>query len=403
MTATMTTAAGILKEVYEGGVNDQLQHEAVTHKRIEATSEDIFENAGGKWTVFPVRTKRNHGISYRDENTQLAPARRQGYAYARESLCSGYGQVRITGQLMDLADTNEKAFINGAEAEIDRMKEDLARDCNRIIVGNRTAFAAVGSTGIITRIDANSVSTTLTVEDSFQLEVDMVIDIVDNSGVPVAGGVGRVITGVPSATTVTVDSAVAGAVIDNNIVRTGNFGKEPYGVLPLVGTTGTIHQINSGTTGNEYWQSVVDTTTTTLTEASMIKVMDDVKKKAGKAPTAIFTSQGCRRTYYNIMALLRRYTEHKTFEGGLVGMVFTYDKELPLVVDVDFPTKHMLFLNEKEVRIYRPKPWSWQDKDGNMFKWVSGYDAWEAMIKQYWQVVTHQRNAHGLMTNITEA
>jgi predicted small metal-binding protein len=38
-----------------------------------------------------------------------------------------------------------------------------------------------------------------------------------------------------------------------------------------------------------------------------------------------------------------------------------------------------------------------------MFKWVSGYDAWEAMIKQYWQVVTHQRNAHGLMTNITEA
>ena len=46
MSATMTTAAGILKEVYEGGVNDQLQSSAVTHKRVEQTSEDIFEGAG---------------------------------------------------------------------------------------------------------------------------------------------------------------------------------------------------------------------------------------------------------------------------------------------------------------------------------------------------------------------
>ena len=335
--------------------------------------------------------------------TQLAPARRQGYASAIESLRNGYGQCRISGQLMDLADTNPKAFINGAEAEIDRMKEDLARDCNRIMVGNRAAFNVVGATGIITRLTATTAGTTLTVADSFQVEVDMVIDIVDNAGVPVAGGAGRVVTSVPTATTFVVDAAVTGATNGNNVSRSGNFNKEPYGILPLVDNTGTVHGINSATAGNEYWQATVDVATTTLLESSMISMCDSIVKKSGKKPTAIFTSQGVRRTYFNLLTTLRRYNEPKEWAGGLVGLSFMYDKEMPIVVDVDFPLKHMLFLNEKEVKIYRPKPWSWQDKDGNMFKWVQGYDAWEAMIKQYWQVVTHQRNAHGLLTNLTEA
>lgn len=402
MTASMTTAAGILKEVYEGDVNDQLQNDITFSKRIEQSSEDIFETPGGKYVVFPLRVKRNHGISYRDENTQLAPARRQGYLQAIESLRHGYGRIRLTGQLMELAETNEQSFMSGATAEIDGIKEDLARDVNRIMVGNRAAFNTVGATGIITRLTATTTGTSLTVDDSFQLEVDMVIDVVDNSGVPVAGGTGRVITSITSATVVVVDSAVAGATSGNNICRTGNFNKEPYGILPLVNNSGTVHAINSATAGNEVWQATVDTSTTTLTEGAMIGMQDNVRRKSGKYCTAIFCSLGVRRAYFNLLTTLRRYNEPKEWTGGLVGLAFNGGKELPVIDVVDFPLKHMLFLNEKEVKIYRPRSWYWADKDGDMFKWVNDYDAWEALMKQYWQVVTHQRNAHGLFTNITE-
>src|SRR5687768_17198434 len=103
MSATLTTVSGILKEIYEGNVNNILNEERVTIRRIERTSEGTGTDAvGGKYVTFPVRTSRNAGISYRAENTQLAPAGRQGMKAAQETLRYGYGRVRLTGQLIRL-------------------------------------------------------------------------------------------------------------------------------------------------------------------------------------------------------------------------------------------------------------------------------------------------------------
>ena len=134
----------------------------------------------------------------------------------------------------------------------------------------------------------------------------------------------------------------------------------------------------------------------------MIRMCDNIRRSSGKHITAIFMSLGVRQAYFNLMQSLRRYNEPKEFTGGLVGLSFMYEKEVPVVTDIDLQTGQALFVNEKEVTVYRSKPWSWADTDGNMFKWVSGFDAWEAMMKQYWQMGTHQRNAHGIMTAITE-
>ncbi len=48
------------------------------------------------------------------------------------------------------------------------------------------------------------------------------------------------------------------------------------------------------------------------------------------------------------------------------------------------------------------KDWYWEDLDGSVFKWVSNFDAWEALMKQYWQFGTHKRNAHGRFTALAE-
>lgn len=403
MTATLTTVNGILKEVYEGQINDQLQSEKVLLKRIESSSEGVFENPGGKYVTFPVRTRRNHGISYRDENIQLANAGRQGYAAAQETLKYGYGRVRLTGQLMELADTNAKAFASAMDREMDGLKDDLARDCNRIAWGHFQANT-VGATGILSRCTAiGSATTTITAPTTSVIEVGMVIDITDNVGTPIASGTGRTVTSaLPFSTSFVVDVAVTTAV-GNNIVRTGNFNKEPYGILGIVDNAGTYHNINSATAGNEYWRSPVDTATTTLTEAAMIANCDNIRRAGGKKPTAIFCSLGVRRAYFNLMTTLRRYNEPKEFSGGLIGLAFNYGKEIPVVEDIDCPNQTMVFLTESEIKEYRSKPWYWANADGSILKYVHDFDAWEALMKQYWQLVTHQRNAHAKMTNITEA
>lgn len=410
MTATLTTAAGLLKEVYEGDVNEQLNNDTNVAKRIEKTSEDVFENAGGKYCVFPLHIRRNTGISYRGEMARIAKPGRQGWQQATESLKYGYGRVLLSGQAIELAETNAQSFASVLDKEVSGMKTDLKVDVNRIYVGNPGQLTA-GGTGVLARATANSTGATITVDSTHQLEAGMAINVVNNSGVAVSGGnaTDLVIVAVTSATQFTVSASVAGTVIGNNIVRGddnngNNFGQEPFGINWLVSSTGTVHGVNSATPGNEYWQSYIDSSTTTLSEEAMIATTDNIQKRSGKYPTAIFTTHGVRRSYFTLMKSLRRYNEPKEWPGGLIGLSFqTGESEIPLVVDRFIQAKAAFFLNEPEFRIYRTKPWYWDDKSGDMWKWVPDYDAHQAMIKQYWQMVTHQRNAHGVMTNITES
>lgn len=404
MTATRTTVDGILKEIYEGDVNDALNEEEVTSRRLEKTSEGVIDTVGGKQVVFPVRHRRNSGISYRAENTQLAAAGRQGYIAATEDLKYGYGRFSITGPTMELAETNQQAFMSALDGEMDGLKGDASRDRNRIIYGH-AANATNDTTGILAKVTVGATSATQTVDNTQPFDIGMVVDlVVESTGTAIASGTGLSITAIDdSASTITLSGSVT-TLTTTAVVRTGNYGEEPYGLSTLVGASGTVHGINSATAGNEFWRSIVDSSTTTLTENAMISVCDQIRRRAGGGgrPTAIFCSLGVRRAYYGLMQSLRRYNEPKTFEGGLVGLSFNHGKEIPVVEDVDCPKKSMYFLNEKSIKIYRRKDWYFEDSDGAILKWDDNYDRFQGLLKCYWQMATGMRNNHGVMTNITE-
>ena len=403
MPATLTTVNGILKEVYEGTVTDQLDENAVALKRIQRSSEGIFETPGGKYVVFPLHTQRNSGISYRAENTQLGAAGQQGYQQAQERLKYGYGRIKVTGQTIALAKTNPQAFINALDGEMDGLKKDLTKDCNRIAWGNSASFVTSGKTGGITVLTAPSAASTTVTAPTQLLQIGEVIDICASAtGVPVAGGTGLTIVSITSATAFVVSAAVTASTNDF-VTRTGNTDNEPYGFAVLVDDVGTLHNVNSATAGNEYWRSIDDGSTTTLLETVMIKMMDDIKQKGGGSPTVIFSALGVRRSYFNLLTTLRRYNEPKKWAGGLVGLSFMYEDDLPVVADPDMVAKSLYFIDEDEIKVYRDRDWYWEDIDGSVLKYVHDFDVFEALMKQYWQIVTHKRNAHGRFTNITEA
>ena len=68
MGATLANSTAILKEVYESGVEEQLNNEVIALKRIERTSEGVTSDIGGKYVVFATHTRRNGGIGARLEN-----------------------------------------------------------------------------------------------------------------------------------------------------------------------------------------------------------------------------------------------------------------------------------------------------------------------------------------------
>jgi len=395
---TMTVVDSILKEVYEDKLRDQLQSDTITLKRIESTSEGVTQDVGGKYVVFPIRTRRNHGIGARNENEALPNPKSQKYAAARVRLAYLYGSASLTGQTMELAESNEQAFASALDQEMTGLRQTLAKDMNRQVYGT--------SLGVLASITADGANT-VTVDTTQYLELGMQIDVYDVTGVT-PKFTNREITAINTSTKViTYDGADGTAIATDIIVRTGSVNKETIGFKQIVSTTGTLYNVDP--TVEPVWKSVVDAPgiDRALSEGLMIKMVDDIRTNGGKT-TAIFTTLGVRRAYYQLLVQQRRYSNTQEFAGGFKGLAFTTDwGDVPVMADFDCQPKRMYFMNEKELKHYRESDWSFMDRDGS--KWqrmmdsAGMYDAYQCTYYKYCQLGTHRRNSHGLLDNITEA
>lgn len=411
MTTTLTTAANILKEVYEPRVRDQLQSEVVTISRIEKTSEGVESNAvGGKYVRFAVRVKRNHGIGSRNEMEALPNPKTQDYRDAQLRLSYGYGAIQLSGQSFELADSNVQAFAGLLDQEMEGIKEGLRKETNRQVYGTSQGVLAIAASGS---------TTTFVTTNAQYLEIGMFVDVYDATSTvvtPVLNNANVEITDITFSSpnyTVTLGTTVTAVAVGDFLVRTGSHQKEPVGFEQIVaglastatalGTGGgALYNITHGT-----WTGNMDSTAGAISEGRMINMIDAIRTRGGRT-TVGFTSLGVRRAYANLLEQQRRYVNTTEFKGGFSGIAFTTDYgDVPLVADFDCQPGRLYWMNEKELKVYRAADWSWMNRDGNMWQRLidsSGeYDAYRARLFSYWQLGTHRRNTHGLMTSIIEA
>ncbi|MFE1145197.1 phage major capsid protein [Streptomyces rochei] len=398
MGATLTTATNILKEIYEPRIREQLQNHLKTSKRIEQTSEGVTSEVGGKYVVFPIHVKRNHGIGARLEMEELPVARNQGYARAQVGLSYQYGSIRLSGQSMELAQSNFQAFASVLDQEVNGVQKDLAKDYNRQIYGT--------SVGALMTVSGANTTTTIPTTNTQYMEVGMIVDIYNAAGTTLkTAAAGVEVLAVNKNSSIVLATAPSTATAANDIVvRHGSLNREMIGLEQIVDDTTTLFNINP--TVEPVWKSVINDNAgvnRALSESLMIKMVDDIYTNGGNT-TAIFTTLGVRRSYFNLLVQQRRYCDTKEFEGGFKGLAFTTDNgEIPLISDVDCQPNRMYFLNEKEFKLYRESDWSFMDRDGSKWQRVIGYDAYDATLYKYCQLGTHRRNTHGLVLDVTES
>lgn len=407
MPATLTTVDAILKEIYEGSLRDQLFNKAIGLKRIERTSEGVTNEVGGRWVVFPIRTRRNNGIGARREMEPLPTPGQQGYAGARVSLKYLYGGVRLSGPTIELADSNPQAFVSALDQEVSGLKSDLIKDQNRQFYGDgsgtlavATAVSASGNT--FTSLSTNGPSIKY-------VELGQVVDVILGTSLgnanPTVVASARNVTGLVASTgVVTLDGAVFAVAVGDVLVRTGSVNREPTGLAAIINTGNTLYNINPAT--EPVWQSTVDSNAGTarpLSEGLMIKAVDTAYQQAGEV-SAGFCDLGVRRSYFNLLVQQRRYTNTTEFAGGFKGLAFTTDNgDIPIVTDPDAPNGALWFVDEGQVKVYRDKEWEWMNRDGSNWQRVIGYDAYEATYYLYGEIGTHKRNAHSAVKDITES
>lgn len=405
-TVTMTVVDSILKEVYEKRLQDQLQSEAKASKRIVGTSDGVSQDLQGKYVVFPIRTSRNHGIGARNENEALPVPRTNKYSAARVQLAYLYGAMQLTGQVLELAESDRQSFVNALTQETDGLKEGLAKDFNRQLFGTAIGKLATANAGgsTTTFVCSNA--------EAIYLEVDMFVDCYTSADAlrNASSQITAIAPDTPSAgsTTVTFSPAATATASGDYLVRAGSRARETIGLRQIISNSGVLYNIDPAVVAR--WKATIDSNSGNLraiSEGRMIKMIDDIRTQGGGTPTAIFSSLGVRRAYFQLLVQQRRFTGTKDFGGGFTGLAFTTDQgDIPLMPDVDCPQNTMLFVNEGQLKYYQAGDWSFMNRDGSswqrVFDSTGVYDAYFSMLYKYVQLGTHRRNAHGAIQDITE-
>jgi hypothetical protein len=401
MGATLATITPYLKEVYVPRIREQLQNETVLLKRIESTSDGVTSDVSGRYTTFPIHTRRNAGIGARNENEALPTPGQQGTAAARIALAYLYGGLEITGQTIALSDKDQQAFAKAIDFEMTGLKNDLLKDFNRQLYGTN-----VGT--IATVRAAGTTTTTIAVDSALRFQIGEQIDVVTlpstvaNSNLQVTA-----VSLAAGANTITVSSAITTAV-GQVIVRTGNVNREIYGLNSIIQNTGAIYNIDPAV--EPVWAAEVDSnggTNRAVSEGLMVSMADRIRVNGGEV-TLIIQGLGVRRAYFNLLAQQRQIVNTQNFEGGFKGLAFTTDSgEIPVVADIDAPANTQLFINEKSLTLYQESDWDFMDQDGSIWnrKYTSSgqFDAYQAYMVKYCQLGVDRRNTFGRINDLTEA
>jgi len=390
----LTTVNALLKEVYEGRLTEQYSNEVTGLKRIERSSAGVVETVGGKYVTFPIRVGRNTGISYRAEEGQIADPGNQSYAAVQVKLKYGYGRFKITGQAIELAETNYQSFASALTQEMDGLKDDLVKDSARIFYGNT-------SNGVVAKITDTTTSASHTVDTVQYLSVGELVDVLDTvTGAQVGTSAGLTITAINETTkTITLSGSVGATTATSAVYRAGNRLQEPTGLDQICSATVPVYGLDPAT--QPIWAGNTLTSVGALLESWMIAQADRARQKGAKI-TAIFTSLGVRRAYFSLLTQQRRIVDTKSFTGGFQALAFNYGTEIPVVEDVDAKPGTMYFIDETKIKEYKKRGWYFEDRAGSVLQWVRNFDIFEGMAKQYWELGTSQRNAHTMASGITE-
>jgi hypothetical protein len=398
--ASISTLGSILKEFYLPPVQEQLNNSVLFFSRLEKSSEELR----GIEAYVPLHTGRSGGIGPAGENVALPAAGSQTYGKAVYDIKPQYGRVRITGLALEKTAKDSGAFLQGLKGEIDGLRADLRRDMARQSYGDGTGLIA--QCGVTSGANAVVLASAEAIRKG-HIYIGMVVDI-GTAADARAVATGRNVTDVNiTAKTVTIDGTAVTTGATHYIARSGAAAATTGGTVVAGEISGlkaivsdasaALGGIDPATAGKSFWDNMRDTTTATLTSDALVQNMNQVNIAGGEL-SAMVSTFGMQRKLFGLLQSQVRYVEPTTIKGGFSTLEFNGQ---PFIADRDAPFGHIYLLDESKLRVFRNQDWHFLEEDGDVLKWVTGYDAWEAVLAQYLNIGANRRNVHLVMTNLS--
>lgn len=325
--ASESTVSAILKEVYPGAIEDELNNEIALWAILD--KEKVTLDGQGQHVVRPFRVNRNQGMGARNDTDLLPLPGNQQLANAKINMSSNYLVGQITGRVIRTSYGSDAAFENALEEEIRFSLTDVPNEIGRQLFNGAGQLTTVNG--------AVSASTSVVVNNTQYLAVGMYVEFwttggtnqtTNDSGLP-TGYTGTLITAINNATnTVTVTTAQT-LTSGDGVSRAGN-NTSFTATKELVGLD-TIIDDNNDYPGLAYFGVNRATypvlygnrfnASGSLSENLMQQAFDAARQIGGGIIDLIICDYATRRTYSNLLASLKRYplegVNAPQFAGGL--------------------------------------------------------------------------------------
>ena len=385
---TTQSADNVLKSYYLSAVTDQL-NKGVNPllAKIRQTTADVW----GRDVRKAVRYGVNGGIGAGTETGTLPSAGGNKYAQFVVSLKNLYGVIEISDKAIRASASNEGAFVNLLNDEMDGLVKSASFNFGRMLFGD--------GSGTLAKIDSVDTSnTTLFFVDSTRnLAEGMVVDVYNATGTPVP----------PARTVLSVDhnrSAVqlSGSTIatpkDYTLVMQGSKNNEITGLGAIFGSGTSLYGLPRSS--NQWLNPVVKDSVGEISESVIQKAIDEVEERAGSRINFIVCSWGVRRALFDLIAS-HRTCETLELEGGFRAISFD---GIPVVADRFCPEGTMYLLNTDDFALHQLCDWQWlEGEDGSVLRQTAGKPVFTATLVKYAELLCYRPAGQAMLSGIDES
>jgi hypothetical protein len=349
----------LLKNVYKGPLVEEFNNETQILDILEKTNANDMGTFTGRQLIFPVHSSRNRGrgaLSATTGTGQLPAAGTQGTVDGTVTMTYFAGGIELDDVAIRQSKTDVGSFVRALTFEMDSCKADLRKDVTRIAYGTGDGLLAT-----VTGTPAGG--TSITVDSGQYIAVGDTVDIiVKTSGATTNGVLATLVTAVTytgtansstqAAATLTIGTTTAGATSNlYGVYLSGDRSNESDGLRNICSTSRTLHNINSASAGNGFWDSnVKDFANANPSEDGIMALAQTIRQRSSSTkPDFGMFSLGAQRRLANTYGSQKRWNDKNTTDitGGYEAiMVSAGGAPIPVMADVDCPNGTGFLINK---------------------------------------------------------
>lgn len=449
----------LLKEFYLPGVLDIINSKRVLSRYLRRNTRDVM----GRDIHTAINTRGNMSPQYITERAQLPDPGQQQYRQATYTTKNHYARILFSGQAASSSRGGRGSFLQLMNGEVTGVARDMQVNDNRVLFGNGTgryarvsaAVALSGGDTVIPVADPGGITSQgngcqffeegqrlcISINNAGQEDAVAVGRMVDASFRHDGGGNGTtVVVAVDTAAgTILVDGDWTAAVLTNDFIyrvtehplttvvdaRT-NRGHEMNGLAAICSETDPPLQRPDGAGGNPDESAGLGNLTPTdatptfgtyeprwaayavhaggvpqpFAESMFQDVIDGMDQLGDGSPGVFFTTHGVRRSYAAILTEAKRFVNTKELPGGFRALTYN---DVPIVVDKDCSRGRAYALDLDVIELAYENDYHWLDKDGSVLSRLDDFDAYQATLARYSELICRARNRLGVIRDIQDS